>query len=149
MLCERVGKRISFNKISKALDISKDSVKQYIHYFIEAYLFFIVEKKAKLNARILEEKKIYCADAGIKNITAGFRDKGAIYENLVFLKIKDKKPSFIIEGGIEIDFSFSNTLIEAKFDSDIEGKQKRLFEKLRYKNKIMAKGAEFFIEDFF
>ena len=55
------------------------------------------------------------AIVGIKNVTTGFRDLGAIYENLVFLKIKGKKPRYVKVNGIEIDFHFNNTLIEAKY----------------------------------
>ncbi|MFT4304944.1 MAG: ATP-binding protein, partial [Candidatus Woesearchaeota archaeon] len=146
LLCERVGKPMSYNKLGKILDISKDSVKNYINYFKETYLFYIIEKDAKsLNERIIDNKKLYCADVGIKNVVTGFRDKGSIYENLVFLKIKKENPRFIKENGIEIDFKYKDTIVEAKYNQEITDKQKELFDSLKVKNKIVANGVNFFI----
>jgi predicted AAA+ superfamily ATPase len=44
LLCYRVGKPISYNKIAGLLKISVDSVKRYINYFEKAYLFYTVDK---------------------------------------------------------------------------------------------------------
>ena len=81
---------------------------------------------------------------GIKNVTAGFRDLGAIYENLVFLKIKRDHPRYLKKNGIEIDFKMKDTLIEAKYKKEIEKKQKELFDSVKAKNKIIADGVDFF-----
>jgi len=146
LLCERVGKPISYNKLSKILKISKDSVKSYINYFKETYLFYIIEKDSKsLNERIIDNKKLYCADVGIKNVVTGFRDLGSIYENLVFLKIRKENPRFIKKNGIEIDFKYKDTIIEAKYNQEIKDKQKELFDSIKIKNKIVANGVDFFI----
>lgn len=146
LLCERVGKPVSYNKLGNVLGISKNSVKSYIDYFKEAYLFYIIEKDSKsLNERITDNKKIYCADVGIKNVVTGFRDLGSIYENLVFLKIKGNNPRFVREDGIEIDFKYKDTLIEAKYNQEIKDKQKELFDSIKIKNKILASGVDFFI----
>ncbi len=145
LLCERVGKPVSYNKLGKILGVSRDSVKQYIMYFRETYLFSIVEKKGKLNERLLDDKKLYCADVGIKNVTTGFRDLGAIFENLVFLKIKDKKPNYLKKDGIEIDFCYGDSLIEVKYGREIEGKQKKLMDELDYGEKIVVDGFEWFL----
>ncbi len=146
LLCERVGKQLSYNKIANVLDISKDTAKKMIGYFVEVYLFYIVEKDARsLNERIKETKKIYCADVGIKNVTTGFRDLGAIYENLVFLKIKSFNPKYFKVNGIEIDFKFKDTLLEAKFNSTMTDDQKKVFKNAKIKKKIIANGLDFFI----
>lgn len=146
LLCERVGKPVSYNKLGHILGISKNSVKNYIDYFKKTYLFYTIEKDAKsLNERIVDNKKIYCADVGIKNVVTGFRDLGSIYENLVFLKIKANNPRFIRENGIEIDFKYKDTLIEAKYNQEIKDKQKELFDSIKLKNKILANGVDFFI----
>jgi uncharacterized protein len=89
-------------------------------------------------------QKLYCADVGIKNVTTGFRDLGAIYENLVFLKIKNNKPNYVKEKGIEIDFWYKDYLIEAKYGQVLKDKQKDLFDNLKVKNKIVASGLDFF-----
>ena len=145
LLCERVGKQVSYNKIANVLGIHKDSVKDYINYFVESYLFYLIEKDAKsLNERIKDNKKIYCSDVGIKNVTAGFRDLGSIYENLVFLKIKKENPRYLKKDGIEIDFKTKDTLIEAKYKREMDKKQKKLFDAVNIKNKIIVEGVNFF-----
>lgn len=145
LLCERVGKTLSYNKLAKILGISKDSVQTYIGYFIETYLFSQIEIKGKLNEKIANNKKFYCYDLGIRNNVTGFKDKGAVYENLVYNKIKHDKPSYILQGGVEIDFCTKDTLIEAKFGQELKGKQKELFDNLKFKNKIVAEGVDFFL----
>lgn len=147
LLCERVGKQVSYNKIANVLGIHKDSVKNYITYFVDSYLFYLIEKDSKsLNERVKDNKKIYCSDVGIKNVTAGFRDLGAIYENLVFLKIKKDNPRYLKRDGIEVDFITKNALIEAKYNKEMNKKQKELFDSIKIKNKIIAEGVNFFEE---
>jgi uncharacterized protein len=145
LLCERVGKPITYSKLAKIISCSKDTIKQYINYFEETYLFSLIEKKGKLNEKILGEKKLYVKDIAIKNINSGFKDKGAIYENLIYNIIKNKKPVFILKEGIEIDFYYHNTLIEAKYGREMNEKQIKLFNSINVKNKIIANGVNFFI----
>ena len=146
LLCQRVGKPMSYNKISEILKISVDSVKRYVSYFEKAYLFYIVDRYSKsINERITSPKKIYAGDVGIKNLITGFKDLGASYENLVFLNIKDKNPSYYLKDSIEIDFITEDTLIEAKYNRELEKDQKEIFDSLKIKNKILAKGYSFFI----
>ncbi|MBD3209674.1 ATP-binding protein [Candidatus Woesearchaeota archaeon] len=116
----------------------------YIGYFVETYLFFIVEQEGKLNERIKANKKFYCADVGVKNVLHGYKDLGSVYENLVFLKIKHKKPRYYKKGDVEIDFTFDDWLIEAKFGQELEGKQKTVFESVKKKKKLVAQGVSFF-----
>jgi len=53
LLCERIGKTLSYNKLSKILGISVDTVSQYVSYFEETFLIYIVHKHSKtLNERI-------------------------------------------------------------------------------------------------
>ncbi|MFT4312263.1 MAG: ATP-binding protein [Candidatus Woesearchaeota archaeon] len=149
LLIERVGKPISYTRLANILNISVDSVQTYISYFLETYLFYQITMTGKLNERIKGPKKLYAGDVGLKNVTHGFKDKGSIYENLVFLKIKSETNEFIhflYKDGIEIDFYFGDTLIEAKFGQEMTEKQKKLFDSSKAKNKIIAEGVEFFLE---
>jgi uncharacterized protein len=146
LLCQRVGKPMSYNKLSEILKISVDSAKRYVNYFEKAYLFYIVDRYSKsLNERITSPKKIYAGDVGIKNSITGFKDLGASYENLVFLNIKDENPSYYSKNSIEIDFITKNELIEAKYNRELEKKQKELFDSLKIKKKKIAKDYSFFI----
>ncbi|MBU0962281.1 MAG: ATP-binding protein [Nanoarchaeota archaeon] len=146
LLCQRVGKPMSYNKISEILKISVDSAKRFVSYFEKAYLFYIVDRYSKsLNEKITSPKKIYIGDVGIKNLITGFKDLGASYENLVFLNIKDKNPNYYLDKSIEIDFITKDSLIEAKYNQDLNKNQKEIFDKFKIKNKIVANGYTFFI----
>ena len=68
-------------------------------------------------------------------------------QNLVFLKIKDKNPNYYLENSVEIDFITKDSLIEAKYNQELEKNQKKLFDTLKIKNKIVAKGYLFFIQE--
>ena len=153
LLCERVGKQVSYNNLSKILSIDNETVSRYVSYFLETYLFDMIEVKDKLNVKIKSKKKLYCGDIGLRNIVTGFRDKGAIYENLVYNKIKSNYKNhlfgginFLYKDGVEIDFVTKDFLIEAKFGQEMNEKQKKLFDDYKIKNKVVAQGVDFFLE---
>jgi len=138
LLMERSGKQLSLNKIAKILNIGVDSARRYLNYFEDTYLIYTVEKYGKLNERIKNPKKIYSGDIGLKNIVTGFRDKGAIFENMIFLALKHRTLSYVYEDGIEIDFiTEDKTLIEAKYNSVLNEKQEKLFERFDAKEKVV------------
>ncbi len=147
LLCQRVGKPMSYNKLAEILKISVNSVKRYVSYFEKAYLFYVVDRYSKsANERITSPKKVYVGDVGIKNIITEFKDLGASYENLVFLKIKDKNPNYYLENSVEIDFITKDSLIEAKYNQELNKKQLKVFNSIKFKNKIMANGYKFFLD---
>ena len=146
LLCKRVGKPTSYNKLASLLNISVDSVKRYVGYFEKAYLFYVVDRYSKsYNESITSPKKIYIGDVGIKNLITDFKDLGASYENLVFLKIKEKIPSYFLKDGIEIDFITKDSLIEAKYNHELNKKQEECFNLIKSKHKIIAQGMDFFL----
>ena len=148
LLCRRVGKPMSYNKLAKILKISVDSVKRYVGYFEQAYLFYVVDRYSKsANEKVTSPKKIYIGDVGIKNLITEFKDLGASYENLVFLKIKDEKPEYYLEGSAEIDFVTKERAIEAKYNQEFNEKQLKIFNSIKSKKKVIARGYEFFIEN--
>ena len=138
LLMERAGKVLTLNKMAKILGISLDTVRRYMEYFKETYLVYTVERCGKLNQRLRTGKKLYAGDVGLKNMATGFRDRGAVFENMVYLKIKQNDPCYIYEDGNEIDFFFKDTLMEVKFGEELKGKQLRLFEKIPAKEKIIV-----------
>jgi len=141
MLMERSGKQVSLNKIARIVNMSPDTARRFFHYFATTFLIHPVERCGKLNERLRAPKKIYAADVGIRNIITGFRDKGAIFENLVYLKIKNKNPCYIYRDGVEIDFMVEDTIIEVKYQTEMNRKQKGLFEKIEAKKKIIINGV--------
>lgn len=147
LLMERSGKQLSLNKIANILDIGVDSAKRYLSYFEDTYLIYTIEKYGKLNERLKNPKKVYAGDVGLKNIATGFRDKGAVFENLVFLKIKNLKPSYFYEGGVELDFiTQDKVLIEVKYKSTLNEKQQKLFDTTEASRKIIIDGCSAFLE---
>ena len=147
LLMERSGKQLSLNKIANIIDISVDSAKRYFGYFEETYLIYSIEKFGKLNERLKSPRKIYASDVGLRNVVTGYRDKGAIYENLIFLKIKQHNPSYLYVDGIELDFiTQSGQLIEAKYNSQLNIKQQKLFDSFDAKEKIIVNGVNGFLQ---
>ncbi len=145
LLCERIGKPFTYNKLAKVLATSPETVKRYITMFEQTYLFYQIERYSKsLNERVYSPKKIYIGDIGLKNVTVGYKDKGSLYENLVFLKIKDKKPQYYYKNNTEIDFVYNNTLLECKLDRELTKGQKELMENTKMKTMI-ANGYRYFL----
>ena len=140
LLMERAGKVCSINKIAKILDISPDSAKRYLQMFADSYLIFLVPRFGKTNERLLSAKKSHAADLGMRVYFTGFRDKGSLLENYVYLKIKKLNPRYVYQDGNEIDFLTENkTLIEVKYNSEMPRKQEDLFNNIKAKNKILIR----------
>lgn len=143
LLMERAGKVVSLNKIARIVNISVDTAKRYLQMFSDTYLIHTISRCGKTNEKILSPKKIYAADLGIRNLFTGFRDKGSLFENYVYLKIKKLQPCYVYNNGIEIDFFTNNKiLIEVKYKGSLNEKQLKLF------NTIKALKKEV-INDFF
>lgn len=149
LLCERVGKRISYNKLSKIIGVDKETVAEYISYFCQTFLFSVVSRYSKsLNERVYSNKKVYISDNGIRNIFVDFKDKGSLFENLVFNELSKKTESvfYYYENDNEIDFIVKLSLkkaiaIEVKYGK-IDDEDIKSFEKMRFKNKVMIKNYE-------
>lgn len=139
LLMERAGKQISINKIANILSISVDSAKRYLSLFEETYLIHLVSRFGKTNETILSPKKVYATDIGIRNAVVGFRDKGAIFENIVFMAIKKYEPQYFYQDQNEIDFIFDDTLIEVKYHAALTEAQQKLFESARVEKKIIIR----------
>ncbi len=127
LLMERAGKQVSVSKLAKVLGMSPDTVRRYLEYFRQTYLIYTIERCGKLNERLRSPKKIYAVDVGLRNYFTGFRDKGAVFENLVFLKLKHRQPCYVYQDGLELDFYFNDTLVEVKYQRTLEGRQAALF----------------------
>lgn len=142
LLMERAGKQVSINKMARVLEVSPDTIKRYVEYFRETFLIYAIERCGKLNERMKAPKKLFAADVGIRNHLTGFRDKGAVFENLVFLKIKDRYPCYVYRDGIELDFYFDDTLVEVKYGQELTGKQKEFFERFPAGKKMLIQGVQ-------
>lgn len=140
LLMERAGKNLSINKAANILSISPDSAKRYLQMFADSYLIYLLPRYGKTNETLLSPKKIYAPDLGIRTLFTGFRDKGSLFENYVYLNIKNLEPSYIYTNTIELDFmTKGKELIEVKYHSEMTEKQKDLFETTPAKKKHLIK----------
>ncbi|PJA99525.1 MAG: AAA family ATPase [Ignavibacteriales bacterium CG_4_9_14_3_um_filter_30_11] len=140
LLMERAGKNLSINKAANILSISPDSAKRYLQMFADSYLIYLLPRYGKTNERLLSPKKIYAPDLGIRTLFTGFRDKGSLFENYVYLNIKNLDPSYIYINSIELDFmTKGKELIEVKYHSEMTGKQKEIFDTTPARKKHLIK----------
>ena len=111
------SKIFSYNTLRKITGIkSLSTIKKYLDYFAQSYLFFYVRKyDFSVKKQILNSRKVYCIDQGFVNhIGFGFsEDRGRVLENVVFIELKrqgnevfyfsDKKEcDFVIRQGFNI-----------------------------------------------
>jgi uncharacterized protein len=107
-LITNVSSKISLRNLRNSLGISYDSVKDYLSYYLEAYLFFVNDY---FSYSVKEQKtrpsKIYCIDNGLRNAVS-FKfseDIGRLAENLVFVELKRReKEVYYWENKNEVDF---------------------------------------------
>jgi predicted AAA+ superfamily ATPase len=143
LLMERAGKTASINKMAHIINISPDTAKRYLQMFAETYLVYLVSRYGKTNEKILAPKKVYAADLGIRTLFTGPRDKGSLFENHVYLRIKHLNPSYVYIDTNEIDFFTSDkTLIEVKYHSEMTSKQEDIFKKFKANKKVIIKNIE-------
>lgn len=130
LLMERSGKIISINKIAAILKISPDTSRRYFDLFCDTYLIHPVNRYGKTNEQILAPKKIYAGDIGIRNIFTGYRDKGCVFENYIYLNLKQYNPFYIYQNTNELDFYIKNrALIEVKYhNEELSINQQKLFD---------------------
>ena len=136
-----IGTLQSFNRVRKLLNLSLDTVERYSTYFTVARLIFFVPKFSfSVREQILNPKKVYCMDTGLRNIVS-FKfseDLGRIMENVVFLNLlfrnKDKEiyywrdkqqreVDFVLKSGLEIEQLIQVTY--ASGEEEIEVREKK------------------------
>jgi hypothetical protein len=130
-LITNFGNPINFNKTSKILKISKDSISEYVSIMEEVYLLFrVFIFDYSLKKQLINEKKFYSIDMGILNFLS-FRfieTKGMFLENLVFIELKrrgkeifyhknKKECDFVIREGLGITEAIQVTQSLSDFDT--------------------------------
>jgi predicted AAA+ superfamily ATPase len=91
-LASNVGKEFSYNKLAKNFDLgSVNSVRSYISYFEDAFLFFTVPRFSfSLKQQAVNPKKVYAIDTGLISILSlSFsKDRGRLLENKMYIHLK-------------------------------------------------------------
>lgn len=115
-LISNITKPYSYNSLSKIINISDKTIKEYIKYFEDSFLLTEIEKyNDSLKKQIKSAKKIYFIDTGMINAFSFSisPDRGRLLENLVFYELKkrektiyyyseEKECDFVIKEGIKI-----------------------------------------------
>jgi len=113
LLAAGAGTRTSYNRLSKALGVSVDTVKDYLSYLGEAYLVRALEKWTTSHTeRIYAQRKVYLLDTGFKSLLTGKGDLGANAETAVFADFvrredapgANKSLGYYAESEREVDF---------------------------------------------
>lgn len=91
-LVSNISTLISFNKLKELLKLgSVNTVKSYIDYLENSWLFFVVNKYAhSVKEQQIAAKKIYGIDTGLAG-SVGFsfsENKGRLMENVVYLQLR-------------------------------------------------------------
>ncbi|MEA3295608.1 MAG: ATP-binding protein [Patescibacteria group bacterium] len=107
-LISNVANFYSYNNIAKNLGIHENTVKEYIGYLKQSYLFSELKKyDYSIKKQNINKRKIYCVDNGFIN-QIGFNfsaDNGRYLENLIFIELKTrKKECFYHKDKYECDF---------------------------------------------
>jgi predicted AAA+ superfamily ATPase len=108
-LISNIGKEFSYNSIKNSFGIkSVQTVIDYISYFQNSYLFFVVPCfNYSYKSQIVGPKKIYSIDNGLTsaNSLSFSKDEGKMLENAVFLALKRKYDDiFYYKKEYECDF---------------------------------------------
>ncbi len=131
----------NFTKVAKLLELTTDSIVEYTRALEDAYLIFSINLfEFSYKKQIINPKKIYCVDTGIRNIV-GFKfseDIGKLYENIVFILLKrTTKEIYYWKNKYECDFIVKNgknlSAIQVCYDinSSKERELKGIIEALR------------------
>ncbi|MEW6681162.1 MAG: ATP-binding protein, partial [bacterium] len=131
LLAASIGSRTSFNKLSNILNVSLDTIKEYIGYFESAFLVNLLEKwSTSYSEKVYASKKLYFQDTGIMSLFTGRGDLGKKAENVVFLHLlREGEPcGYYAETEREVDFvlgDFDSVLpIEVKYSSHFNWQDK-------------------------
>lgn len=94
LLSYQVGNEVSYNELSKRLEIDKNTVKKYIDLLEKAFIIFRVNQFRKNERTVIGKlRKIYFYDLGVRNgLIDAFNppdlrsDIGALWENFCFIE---------------------------------------------------------------
>jgi len=148
-----VGRRVSFNKVSKFIGLSLDTVERYSYYLEEAYMIYFIKK---FSYSVKEQEKtmavVYSTDNGMRNIL-GFtfsKDSDWLYQNSVanqLIKKYGKENVFYWMNNLkeEVDFVIKKAakvkqLIQVCYNiEDIETKEREIKSLLKASKELKCK----------
>lgn len=106
LLAARSGSKLEVSKLSRELQISRETVYNYLSFLEHTYFIHLISPFSKNPDReVSGAKKVYLCDTGMLKLLGG-ADSGAILENAVFNNLKgfDSVNYYQRRTGVEIDF---------------------------------------------
>lgn len=90
-LAFQVGNEVSYNELSRLIELDKETVERYIHYLEQVFIVFRLSSfNRNLRNELKRSRKIYFFDNGIRNMIIGNlapignrQDAGALWENFL------------------------------------------------------------------
>ena len=96
-----------FNELkSQGVQLSKDTLYNYINYLEDAFAIFTVPVHSRsVREQARNPKKLYGIDVGLKKIVSVATDRGNLIENIVFLELKRRHEEITyLKNDQEVDF---------------------------------------------
>ncbi len=123
-IISNIAKPFSYSNIAKTLEISPETVKEYLNFSEDSYLTYTLTKfDRSVKKQIINPKKIYCLDTGLVNsISFKFSEnRGRLLENLVYMNLRRRdmdiyyhkgnyECDFIVKDGLDITTAIQVTL---------------------------------------
>jgi predicted AAA+ superfamily ATPase len=132
LLAAGTGTRTSYNRLSKSLGVTVDTVKDYLSHLSEAYLVGTLEKwTTSYTEKVYAQRKVYLLDSGFKTVLTGEGDLGAKAETAVFVDFVRRGAScgYYAESQREVDFVSGShgapTAVEVKYDDTFAWEDRR------------------------
>lgn len=126
LLSSQIGNLINKDELSGTLGIHKNTLDGYLFYLEQTFILDFLRPFYK-NPRkeLLKNPKVYFLDLGLRNYAINnfegfdFRpDKGALFENFLYLLLKNKHPLnfWKTKAGAEVDFILLDGLIPVPYE---------------------------------
>ena len=106
LLAERTGNKLDIKKLSQELEISRETVYDYLSFLESTYFIKLIKPFSKSrDVEIRKTPKVYFCDSGLVNNIANI-SRGALFEQNIFqnLRLKGKVNYYQRKSGAEIDF---------------------------------------------
>jgi predicted AAA+ superfamily ATPase len=119
---------LNYSNLAKTFDITDKTVKEYINYFEDAFIFKRIDKHhSKQKVSIKSAKKIYVQDNGFLQIAQNnSKNSGKLLENAVFNELYNRFEDLkYLKDRYEIDFFANNNLYQVAYDISNEKTLKR------------------------
>ncbi len=139
---------MSLRNLRAALGLSYESIKDYLSYFQEAFLFFTLDHFSySMKEQKTRSSKVYCIDNGLRNaVSFKFsKDEGKLAENLVFLELRRNGADvYYWKNKGEVDFvvkcdSGKLEAINVSFTDDINDRELNGLDELSKEYKLASK----------